>query len=185
MAKGMYAAALAAVLLVTTTPLEAAERVWFVPWKVLDPGTAPDAALFVLYWIPESPEDLRRSELVTSRALAIYSARCVAMHVVRIDDIERLERLGAAELPVALIADGNGEIARLNGAFRSNDVIAMVREEFAQREIKAEKALQSAQQCLREGDRQCAAAQYETVARQHCSFPRKAKAAQKALRRLE
>lgn len=185
MQNGARAAGAAAFLLaVLVQPLAAAERVWFVPWKVLDAGQAPDDALFIVYWIPASPDDLKRSDLVTSRALAIYSSRCVAMHVVRIDDSERLEQFGEPALPVALVADGDGEIMRVNGAMRASDVEAMVRSEFDTREAEADDLLDEARECLKNGERQRAAALYERVARQRCSFPRQAKEAARALRRI-
>lgn len=179
------AAGAAAFLLAVLVPLlGAAERIWFVPWKVLDAGQPPDDGLFVVYWIPRSPDDLKRSDLVTSRTLAVYSARCVAMHVVRVDDEERLQRFGRPDLPVALVADGDREIERVNGSMRASDVEAMVRAEFDTREAEANEALDVARECLRNGERQRAAALYERVARQRCSFPRQAKEAAKALRRL-
>ncbi|HEU4521069.1 MAG TPA: hypothetical protein VFT12_03640 [Thermoanaerobaculia bacterium] len=186
MQNAVRAAGTAALLLaVSTLPLLAAERIWFVPWKVLAPGATPEDALFVVYWIPASPDDLKRSDLVTSRSLAIYSSRCVAMHVVRVDDVERLDRFGRPDLPVALVVDGERELARLSGAVRSSDVEAMVRAEFDTREARANQALDDARDCLREGDRTRAARLYESVARQRCSFPRQAKEAARALRRLK
>ncbi|HUP46132.1 MAG TPA: hypothetical protein VM779_11535 [Thermoanaerobaculia bacterium] len=185
MLRGVRAAGRAALLLIATVALDAAERVWFVPWKVLGPGMPAEQALFVLYWIPASPDDLKRSDLVTSRALAIYSSRCVAMHVVRVDDSERIENFGEPELPVALLADGDREIARLHGAVRASEVEAMVQSAFAAREAKAVEALDAARECLRNGDKRGAAALFERVIEQRCSFPRQARAAEKALRRLK
>src|SRR5687768_9771012 len=60
-------------------------HVSLVPWKVLERGEAVDAPL-VLFWIPSSAGEMRRSPLLTSDELTRYSARCVAMRVVRFDD---------------------------------------------------------------------------------------------------
>ena len=185
MQRDVRAAGVVALLLVAVVPLAAVERVWFVPWKVLDASAAPASGVFVLYWIPASPEDLKRSDLVTSRALAVYSARCVAMHVVRVDDTDRLNALVVTELPVAVLADGHRQLARLNGPLRVGDVEAMVGAEFDAREVEANEMRDAARECLRNGDAAEAKRLFREVARQRCSFPRQAKAAARALRRLK
>lgn len=54
MPNGARATGVACLLLIamSSSPLAAAGRVWFVPWKVLEPGAQPIEALFTLYWIP-------------------------------------------------------------------------------------------------------------------------------------
>src|SRR5690242_18128772 len=85
------------------------EPSWFVPWKVLNPGDPPLRAQLVVYWLPASRDDMRHSELLTSRTLTLYSSQCVAMHVVRPDDFERIAKLGAnGRAPVVLLHDGEG-----------------------------------------------------------------------------
>ena len=166
---------------------DAARQVWFVPWKVLEPGVEAKPSLLALYWIPVSQEELRRSDLLTSRALTTYSGRCVAMHVVRIDDTARLQRFSSATLPIVVLADGDRELARLpsgQATVRASDVEAMVRTEFDARAAAAEAALDEARALLERGDQVAAVALYQSVAQQRCAFPREAKAARRALRKL-
>ena len=190
MQRGIRAAGVAAFLLFIgwpISPLAAADRVWFVPWKVLDPGAPPAKSIFALYWIPSSPEELRRSGLLTSKTLAGYAARCVAMHVIRIDDGPRLAKLHPAELPAAMLAESDRVIARAaheNGALIVSRVEEMVRAEFQARQARADAALSEATSRARDGDLVAAAALYEAVVAQRCAFPRHAKEARRGLRRL-
>jgi hypothetical protein len=176
-----------AVLLSITAPLFAGQQVWFVPWKVLQPGVEAEPSLLAVYWIPSSPDELRRSDLLTSRALTNYSSRCVAMHVVRVDDVERIEQFHAATLPVVVLAEGGRELARRpagDGLLRAIDVEAMVRMEFDARETAAGASLDEARRLVADGDTAAAIAIYQKVVQQRCAFPREAKAARRALRRL-
>src|SRR5690349_6456029 len=89
---------------------EERDLVPLVPWKVLQPGEVIPAPL-TLFWIPASPEAMRRSSMLTSNNLTIFSSRCVAMRVVRFDDGARLAKLNVEEeLPVAVLADRDGNI---------------------------------------------------------------------------
>ncbi len=179
--------------LLMTWPLTAAmngRSVAFVPWKVLDPASAPSGALMVLYWIPSQPDELKRSDMVHSKTLTAYAARCVAMQVVRADDSVRLASLDISQkLPLAILADSKGQvIARLGGGgapLRASDVEMMVRTAFDEREQLAEAMLDAARDRAAEGDRVAAADRYSQVLAQRCAFPRLAKEAQRALRKLE
>ena len=176
-----------AALLLIAAPLSAAQQVWFVPWQVLEPGIEAKPSLLAVYWIPASPEELRRSDLLTSRMLATYSSKCVGMHVVRLDDAERINRFSSTSLPIVVLADGNREVSRLpngNGILRAVEVEAMVRAEFDVRAAAVEQALDDARRLLEQNDEAGAVALYEQVERQRCAFPREAKAARKALRRI-
>jgi len=174
-------------LLLMTAPLSAAQQVWFVPWKVLEPGVDAKPSLLAVYWIPASPDELRRSDLLTSRMLTTYSSKCVSMHVVRIDDTERINRFSSTSLPIVVLADGDRELSRLpngNGILRAIEVEAMVRAEFDARAAAVEQALDDARRLLEQDDDAGAVALYQQVERQRCAFPREAKAARKALRRI-
>jgi hypothetical protein len=161
------------------------DPVWFVPWKVLNPGdTAPHAQLIV-YWLPASRDEMRHSELLTSRTLTIYSSQCVAMHVVRPDDFERIAKLGAnGKAPVVLLLDGDGrEVTHIDneaGALRVATVERIVRDEIRNREDEADRLLDEA----RRKDKNEAISIYRYVFDQRCLLPRQARAAQRALRKL-
>jgi len=162
----------------------------FVPWKVLNPGDEPLKTDLVLYWIPGSREEIRRSPLLTSRPLAIYSTQCVGMQLIRPDDEETINRLGAPEhLPVAILAAYDGAvIARVEsggGSLRLGDVERMVRDTIIAREADADRMLDDAKEKVEDGDRDAAIVLYRRVCAQRCLLPRKARDAQKALARLE
>ena len=161
------------------------EPVWFVPWKVLNPGDAPPHAQLFLYWFPASRDDMRHSELLTSRTLTLYSSQCVAMYVVRPDDFERIAKLGAnGRGPVVLLLDGDGrEVTHIDseaGALRIATVEKIVRDEMRSREDAADKLLDDA----RAKEKDAAITMYRRVWDQRCLFPRQARTAARALHKL-
>jgi hypothetical protein len=163
-------------------------QVSLVPWKVLEPGAAPLKTSFVLYWIPASPAEMRHSELITSRRLTLYAGRCIGMQVVRADDSVMLVKLRAAEpLPFAVLCEGDQEVARVvaeSGVLTANAVETMVRDAVDTREAALNSMLDQASAKTASGDKAGAIELYRRVAAQGCVFPRLAKTAQRALRRL-
>lgn len=162
---------------------------WLVPWKVLNPGDEPPTAPLVVYWLPASRDDMRHSELLTSRTLTTYAAQCVAMIVVRPDDFERVATLDArGSLPLVVMAEGNGrQLARVlseDGAMRITTVERIVRDEMHNREDAARAALDEAKTKCARGEKDAAIAIYRKVAAQRCLLPRHAREAQRALRKL-
>jgi hypothetical protein len=161
----------------------------FVPWKVCQPGEAPARAPLILYWIPVSPDDFRHSELLVSRPLAMYATQCVAMQVIRADDRARIEKLAATgKLPVAVLVGGDGQqIARApngRGALHVAAVENMVRDELRARESALDAKLDDAGKRADQGDKGSAIALYRSVWEQRCLFPRHARDASRALRKL-
>src|ERR1700712_314012 len=55
---------------------------YFVPWKVLAAGEEPARGALIVNWIPASRDDMRKSDLLTSRQLTMYSSQCVGMQLV-------------------------------------------------------------------------------------------------------
>ena len=166
----------------------AATQVSFVPWKVLEPGAEPVKKAFLLFWIPSSPDDLRHSDLITSQRLTLYSGRCIGMHVVRADDTTTLEKLHAGDgLPLAILFEGDKEVARVLGesaGLTANAVESMVRQAFDTREMSLNEMLDRASAKASQGANGDAIDLYQQVAAQACAFPKLAKTAQRALRRL-
>lgn len=161
----------------------------FVPWKVLNPGDEPVRSSLVLYWLPGSRDEIRHSDLLVSRSLAVYAMQCVGMQVIRPDDDEMIEKFGATgKLPVCVLAHPDGtaiaRVANDNGALRSAAVEKMVRDELGVRELEADRMLEDARVKLAHGDRDGAIGLYRKVAAEQCLFPRKGKEALKALRKL-
>ena len=164
------------------------ELVPLVPWKVLQPGEAIAAPL-VLFWIPPSPEAMRRSAMLTSDDLTQFSERCVAMRVVRFDDDTRLATLHIDEdLPAAVLTDRDGNILgtvrHRGGRLVVSEVEDLVRDALGRREAQAETLLDRARKLAEDGDVEGAQELYEKVAEARCVCPRQAKAATRALRNL-
>ncbi|HWS70475.1 MAG TPA: tetratricopeptide repeat protein [Thermoanaerobaculia bacterium] len=163
-------------------------QVYFVPWKVLNPGDEPAKGALILYWIPATREEIRRSELLASRPLTMYAAQCVGMQVIRPDDEAMIEKLGeTGKLPAAVLADSGGKVlAKVdsdNGGVRLNAVEKMVRDELSTREGALDKLLDDARKSTA-ADKDGATALYKQVWEQRCLFPRKGRDAQKALKKL-
>ena len=185
--------ALAVALVLASTCLFAAgdrsSVVSFVPWKVLDAGDEPIHTALVLVWIPASRDDVRHSELLTSRALTLYAAQCVGMQLIRPDDFDSIDRFNAAgTLPTAILTTSDGRpLARVDGQrgeLRASDVERMVRDELRAREAAVESLLDDALEQLAHGSRDAAIDDYRHVWEQRCLFPREAHDAQRALKKL-
>jgi hypothetical protein len=177
--------AFAALVLAAVAPSDA----WLVPWKVLNPGDQPPSAQLVVYWLAASRDDLRHSELLTSRTLTTYAAQCVAMIVVRPDDYERVSKMGArGQVPLVLLADRDGrELARIgndDGALHVADVERSLRDEIHAREDAARALLDDAKSKCAAGEKDAAIALYRRVCEQRCLLPREAKEAQRALKKM-
>jgi hypothetical protein len=172
---------------VVAAPAEA--QVTFVPWKVLNPGDEPAKGDLVLFWIPASRDEMRRSPLLTSRVLAAYASQCVGMQVIRADDVIMIDKLGATgKLPAAVITDAAtnslGSAVQEKGALAPAAVEKLVRDTFARLDSESDKLLDEARTRLDAGDRDAAAEMYRKVIDEKCLFPRKARDAEKALRKL-
>ena len=161
----------------------------FVPWKVLKAGDKPVRAPLTVYWIPASHDDFRRSELLRSDELTMYSSQCVSMQVVTPDDEVRLAKLGAEKLPLVVLFDGDGrELGRVlpdRGRVRLDEVETLVRGELDERESAAEQILDEAREKAEAGETSVAIALYSSVWEQRCTCPRQARDAQRALKKLK
>ncbi len=172
-----------------TLPLSAGETYpSLVPWRVVEPDTVVDAPL-ALFWIPASADELRRSELLASDDLTLFSSQCVAMRVVQLHDEARLTALGDdAEPPLVVLTDRTGKvIGRVTserGAVSVVEVEDLVREELDRRAEESEAILDRAEERVEASDVDGAAALYRAVWAERCVCPRQARAAKKALRKL-
>jgi hypothetical protein len=112
------------------------------------------------------------------------------MRVVRSDDGARLSRLHVEQdLPVAVLADREGRILGAatseHGMLAVADVEELVRAELDARTVEAEMQLDEAQRHAEEGDDETALTLYRAVWEARCLCPRQAKAAQRAIKRME
>jgi hypothetical protein len=167
----------------------AGDAVSFVPWKVLRAGAEPLKAPLILVWIPASGDDFRHSELLVYRPLAVLTSQCVGLQVVRTEDAALIDKLGAAgKLPIALLVSSDWEVVAKaeneRGELRAADVEKMVRDELRAREERIERQLDDAHRKADDGDRDAAIALYRAISAQHCAFPRCARDAARALRKL-
>jgi len=161
----------------------------FVPWKILKAGEPRPATPLVLYWIPLSSDDFRRSELLTYRPLTTYPPDCLSMIVVRADDGALIARLGVSgKLPTAVLVGGDGSVIGAvpneRGALSAAAVDKLLRDTLRAREEALDRDLDDAPKKLGVGDRDAAVALYRRVWESRCLFPRHAKEAERALRKL-
>jgi hypothetical protein len=131
---------------------------------------------------------MRHSDLITSQRLTLYSGRCIGMHVVRTDDRPMRAKLRATDtLPVVVLVEGEQEVGRVpdeKGVLSAAAVESMVRKAFDTREAALNAMLDQANGKVASGDNAAAIDFYRAVAAQACPFPRLARTAQRALRRL-
>jgi hypothetical protein len=161
----------------------------FVPWKVLLPGDAPGAAPLTLFWVPASADDFKHSDMLFSRPLTAYASQCVAMSVIRADDQSMIAQLGVAgALPVAVLIDGNGKrlgkVDNERGALHLSAVERLVREQLRAREADLDVRLDDARRKAEAGDRAAAVMTYKSIWGLRCLAPRKARTAQRELKKL-
>ncbi|HVR39153.1 MAG TPA: hypothetical protein VMU84_08650 [Thermoanaerobaculia bacterium] len=178
-----------ALLACASPSLAAQPYVQFVPWKILKPAQSPPSAPLILYWLPATREEMKKSELLTAHDLSTYAMQCVAMIVVRPDDAARIEKLaGEDDLPIAVLIDADGnEVARStarHGSLAIDEVESMVGDELEEREIVADAMLDRARTLTSDGERDEAVALYRKVLEQRCTCPRQARDAQRALKKL-
>ena len=181
----------AAILTLALVPAQAAdsEGLVFVPWKILNPGDPSPSSELVLYWIPLSSDDFRHSELLTYQPLTAYSRECVSLSVIRADDATTIARLEASgKLPMAVLAgaDGHviGAVQNERGALRAAAVDKLLRDAIHAREEALDRDLDDAPKKLGLGDREGAVALYRRVWEHRCLFPRHAREAERALKKL-
>jgi hypothetical protein len=166
-----------------------ATDVAFVPWKIHRAGDAPPVSPLVLYWVPASADDFRHSDLLTSRALASYTAQCIALEVVTSDDAAMLAKLAIdGPLPAAVLVDAwgivAGRVVGSKGLLRASDVEKMMRDAMRAREESLNDGLDDAPKKISAGDRELAVAIYRRVWMQRCVFPRQGREAERAMKKL-
>ncbi|HEX6641264.1 MAG TPA: hypothetical protein VF215_09130 [Thermoanaerobaculia bacterium] len=159
-----------------------------VPWRVVEPASKVDAPL-ALFWIPASVDELRRSAMLTSDDLTLFSSQCVALRVVQLNDDVRLAHLAAdVTLPVAVLVDRAGEIiGRVeseDGVLSVDEVEDLVRTELDRRAAETDAMLDRARELSEADDVEAAAALYRSVWEARCLCPRQGREAKKALRKL-
>jgi tetratricopeptide (TPR) repeat protein len=164
-----------------------APTVYKVPWRVWEARTAPNKGL-VLYWFPASNDELKKSSLLASRILTLYSAQCVSMTVADAKQPELQPIIGDSALPVAVLASADGspikKIENTAGKLKVDQIEKLLEAEMKQRETTLDTQLKSAKEKVKAGDNPGAIALLKPAAEEKCLFPKKAKDAAKELKRL-
>jgi tetratricopeptide (TPR) repeat protein len=164
-----------------------APTVYKVPWKLWEARTAPNKGL-VLYWFPASNDEVKKSSLLASRILTLYSAQCVSMTVADAKQPELQPIIGDSALPVAVLASADGtpikKVDNTAGKLKVDQIEKLLEAEMKQRETTLDTQLKSAKEKVKTGDNPGAIALLKPVAEEKCLFPKKAKDAAKELKKL-
>jgi hypothetical protein len=185
-------------LIVLTVPLFAQRRggpgtgnpdEHLVPWKFQPAGGDLGGGPVVLYWLPSSQDEIKRSPLLTSRALMDVISRCVGFEIVTPDDARSIEKLGATgKLPMAVITDDKGHVVRSVGAVRgglsASAVEEMLTAELRARDDAVYVALTEANRAASANDNAKAIALYQDIWRDRCLYPLVGREAQRSLAKL-
>jgi tetratricopeptide (TPR) repeat protein len=162
-------------------------EVYYVPWKNWNAKEQATQGL-VLYWFPATQEELKKSSLLTSRALSLYATQCISMKVAdyRVADVQKV--LGEAKPPVAVLATPDGSVINKaegkNNFLKAAEVEKLVESEFKQRETSVDSHLKEAKEKAKAGENDAAIKLFQSVAAEKCMFPKKAKDASKELKKL-
>jgi tetratricopeptide (TPR) repeat protein len=164
-----------------------APTVYKVPWKIWEAKAAPQRGL-VLYWFPANNDEIKKSSLLASRILTLYSAQCVSMTVADARTPELQPIIGDSVVPVAVLANADGspikKIENTAGKLKVEQVEKLVDTEMKERETALDTQLKGAKEKLKAGDNPGAIALLKPVAEDKCLFPKKAKDAAKELKKL-
>lgn len=164
-----------------------APAVYKVPWTMYEARTTPQKGL-ILYWFPASDNEIKKSSLLASRILTLYSAQCVAMRVADAKTPELQPIIGDSAVPVAVLANASGtpinKVENTGGKLQVEKVEKVVEAEMKQRESSLDTQLKDAKDKAKAGDKDGAIALLKPVAEEKCLFPKKAKDASKELKKL-
>jgi tetratricopeptide (TPR) repeat protein len=162
--------------------------VYHVPWKIRDAKTPAVTSGIILYWFPASADELKRSSLRESRDLSVYAGQCVAMELADVRTPKAETLIGGSKLPVAVLASPDGtpisKLENKDGKLKVADVEKLVGAEVKTRETALDASLKEAKAKAAAGDNAAAIKIYSTVLEQRCMFPKKARDAASALKKL-
>jgi len=80
-----------------------APQVYPVPWRMREPKDPPAAGL-ILYWLPSSLDEFKKSSMRMSRILSMYATQCVSMEVADYGTPLGQKLIGDSKPPVAVLA---------------------------------------------------------------------------------
>ncbi len=160
-----------------------------VPWTVVGPSDVLPGGALGVYWFPASAAEAKASSLLTSRTLALLSARCVAMAIVTPDNDGARKKYGMPDMGAGVvIVDGaSAEIGRVPAEGKpveSKPVEKLLEAEVDKREDAASTTLDQANQKIKANDVDGATAMLNEIWSQKCLIPDVAKKAAKALKKI-
>jgi hypothetical protein len=160
-----------------------------VPWKFLSKGGELVKGPIVLYWLPASTEEIKRSPLLTSQGLREATARCIGFEIVVPDDTMTIEKLGGSgKLPVAALVDSQGRVIRtvgnVRGALSVPAVERMLSDELAVRDDAVYRELSEAKTRANMGEKEKSIELYRKIWDDRCLYPLIGTEAQRALKSL-
>jgi hypothetical protein len=160
-----------------------------VPWMFLSKGGDLVKGPLVLYWLPASTDEMKRSSLLTSHALLEASARCVQFEIVLPDDAAAIEKLGATgRLPFAVLVDSQGRVTRtignVRGSLSTTAVERLLAEELGARDEAVFRDLTEAKRRAGDGEKEQSIDLYKKIWDDRCLFPLIGTEAQRALKGL-
>jgi tetratricopeptide (TPR) repeat protein len=161
-----------------------APLVYRVAWRVLSQGAARPQTPLAVYWLPDSPDEARKSPLQTSRSLTMAGQRCVSMAIVPSDNQPLREALKAtAGSPVVVVAAADGAEVGRAPAGDVKAVEKLLSKALDDRETALEALLDGAEKKAA-GDRDGAIADYQRVWKERCLAPKLGRKAAKGLSKL-
>jgi hypothetical protein len=160
-----------------------------VPWKFLQKGADLVKGPVVLYWLPASMEETRRSPLLTAHVFVEATGRCVGLEIVAPDDVGTIEKLGATgKLPIAVLIDRQGSVIRvvdnLRGVLPASAVEQMLAGELSARDDAVYLQLTEAKRHAMMGEKEKAIDLYKKIWDDRCLYPLLGNEAQHALKDL-
>jgi hypothetical protein len=160
-----------------------------VPWKFFQKDAELVKGPVVLYWLPTSQEEIKRSPLLTSHALLEASGRCVGLEIVVPDDAVTIEKLGATgKVPVAVLVDIQGRVIRTVNSVRGNLALPSVEQavagELRARDEAVYRELTEARRAASAGEKEKAVDLYMKIWNDRCLYPLVGIEAQRGLKEL-
>jgi tetratricopeptide (TPR) repeat protein len=164
-------------------------QAYHVPWTVVGPTEVVPGGALGVFWFPASAAEAKASSLLTSRTLAVLSARCVALALVTPDNASVRQKYGIPEVGsgVVLVDATSTEIGRVEMEGKpigSGPVEKILEAELDKREAVAKSTLEQANERIKANDVDGATAMLTEIWGQHCLVPDVAKKAAKALKKL-
>jgi tetratricopeptide (TPR) repeat protein len=162
---------------------------YHVPWTVVGPSEVVPGGALGVFWFPASAAEAKGSSLLTSRTLAVLSARCVALAIVTPDNAPVRQKYGIPEVGsgVVLVDANSAEIGRVEAdgkPIAAGPVEKILNAELDKREDAAKSALEAANAKIKENDVDAATAMLTEIWEQHCLVPDVAKKAAKTLKKI-